>query len=178
MCRADALFSFNSGSQRPPRASNTQRADQPAFFVSCRRKKGACCSAAVGLEAEQSASRRRRRDQGHPPAPLCCCAALLSGWLAGWLALVPADLLAAVWMHSCCWLARRRVSQEHHTAFLARHAADHRARHAHPSSARCWLLWVRACVRDGAPSGAQRWTVDGHMRCVGVSMAGRAACAA
>ena len=177
MCRADALFSFNSGSQRPPRASNTQRADQPAFFVSCRRKKGACCSAAVGLEAEQSASRRRRRDQGHPPAPLCCCA-VMRCFLAGWLALVPADLLAAVWMHSCCWLARRRVSQEHHTAFLARHAADHRARHAHPSSARCWLLWVRACVRDGAPSGAQRSTVDGHMRCVGVSMAGRAACAA
>lgn len=176
MCRADALFSFNSGSQRPPRASNTQRADQPAFFVSCRRKKGACCSAAVGLRLSRAlpaaAGEIKDTHQHHSAAAVLRC------FLAGWLALVPADLLAAVWMHSCCWLARRRVSQEHHTAFLARHAADHRARHAHPSSARCWLLWVRACVRDGAPSGAQRWTVDGHMRCVGVSMAGRAACAA
>lgn len=43
--------------------------------------------------------------------------------------------------------------------------------------ARYSLLWVR--VRDGAPSGAQRSTVDGGGHMVGVStMAGRAACAA
>ena len=43
--------------------------------------------------------------------------------------------------------------------------------------ARYSLLWVR--VRDGAPSGAQRSTVDGGGHMVGVStMAGRAACTA
>jgi hypothetical protein len=73
--------------------------------------------------AEQSATAAGSPSGHHPPALLC----LLACWLAG---SVPADLVAAtVCILVAGWLAGRSA-QEHHTAFLARHAADHRARHA------------------------------------------------
>ena len=65
---------------------------------------GECCGgAAVGLEAEQSASRRWVAEWTPTST-----AALLSGWLP--LFLQMCLQLLGVWMHSCCWLARRTVS--------------------------------------------------------------------
>ena len=114
---------------------------------------GECCgAAAVGLEAEQSASRRWVAEWTPTST-----AALLSGWLP--LFLQMCLQLLGVWMHSCCWLARRTVSlgASHGVPSPSRRGPSRPscpslARDTHCFGCVCVMVLLRA--RRGRPSTA------------------------